>query len=111
MEKLPETKWSVRANSATIVNDKLFVVGGLDKNGTSNAVRGLDLNSFEWKQFPDLPSSNMMKGFGSVACNLDGNLVVGSFSYYPKIFLKLILLGCHQSLKFSINVSFIECYL
>lgn len=87
-EKLPETKWSVRANSATIVNDKLFVVGGLDKNGTSNAVRGLDLNSFEWKQFPDLPSSNMMKGFGSVACNLDGNLVVGSFSYYPKIFVE-----------------------
>ena len=30
----------------------------------------------------------MMKGFGSVACNLDGNLVVGSFSYYPKIFVE-----------------------
>jgi hypothetical protein len=87
-KKLPETKWAVRANSAAIVNDKLFVVGGLDRNGTTNAVRGLDLKTFEWKQFPDLPSSNMMKGFGSVACNLDESLVVGSFSYHPKIFVE-----------------------
>ena len=99
----------IRANSAAIVNDKLFVVGGLDKNGTSNAVRGLDLPLNG--SFPDLPSSNMMKGFGSVACNLDGNLSLSLLVTIQKYLLKLILLGCHQSLKFSISVSFIECYL
>ena len=43
-EKLPETDWVVRANSAAIVNDNLYVVGGLNDEGTTNAVQKLNLD-------------------------------------------------------------------
>ena len=42
-KKLPSTKWLTRANSAAVVNDYLYVVGGLNNEGTTNAVNRLDL--------------------------------------------------------------------
>ena len=88
-EKLPKTDWAVRANSAAISNGNLYAVGGLAKNGgTTDAVRKLNLQTLKWSDLPKLPSSNMIKGFGSAAINLNGQLVVGAFSYNPKVFVE-----------------------
>ena len=84
--RLPETSWTVRANSAAIVKNSLFVIGGLDDNGTSSAVRKLDLKSMKWSEEPPLPSVNRLKGFGSAASSLGGRLLVCGFSYQPRIF-------------------------
>ncbi len=81
--KLPETTWKVRANSAAIVKNSLFVIGGLDDNGTSNAVRKLDLNSLKWSEEAPFPGINRLKAFGSAASNLDGRLLACGFSYQP----------------------------
>ena len=56
--------------------------------GTTDAVRKLNLHTLEWSDLPKLPSSNMIKGFGSAAINLNGQLVVGAFSYNPKVFVE-----------------------
>ena len=84
--KLPETTWKVRANSAAIVRNSLFVIGGLDDNGTSNAVRKLDLKSLKWTEESPFPGVNRLKAFGSAASNLDGRLLACGFSYQPRIF-------------------------
>lgn len=84
--RLPETEWTVRANSAAVVGGSLFVIGGLDDNGTSNAVRRLDLKARKWGEETPFPGINRLKGFGSAACNLDGRLLACGFSYQPRIF-------------------------
>ncbi len=86
-EKLPTTDWKVRANSAAIVNNELYVIGGLNDQGTTGAVRRLNLKNLKWSDIADFPSPNRLKGFGSAACNLGGNLVAGGFSYQPHIFV------------------------
>ena len=88
-ENLPKSDWAVRANSAAIVNGNLYAVGGLAKSGgTTDAVNRLNLQTLEWSEMPKLPSSNMIKGFGSTAINLNGQLVVGAFSYHPKVYVE-----------------------
>ena len=84
--KLPKTDWMIRANSAAIVGNSLFVIGGLDDNGTSNAVRRLDLDTKKWSDEAPFPGVNRLKAFGSAACNLDGRLLACGFSYQPRIF-------------------------
>tara|TARA_B100001093_G_scaffold146002_2_gene138664 strand:- start:72 stop:2279 length:2208 start_codon:yes stop_codon:yes gene_type:complete len=86
-KKLPRTEWTVRANSAAVVNEQLYVVGGIDDNGTLNTVHKLDLSSMKWITVKDFPSTNRLKAFGSASVNLGGNLLVGSFSYQPRVFL------------------------
>lgn len=86
-EKLPSTEWRVRANSAAIVKDQLYVIGGLSDEGTTAAVRRLDLKSRKWSDVSDFPSTNRIKGFGSAACNVNGKLVAGGFSYQPHVFI------------------------
>ena len=83
-KKLPETKWRVRANSATIVDEKLYAIGGLYK-GLSNKVFILDLKTQKWSEGPDYPGPESMKAFGSAACNLDGKLLACAFSFKPHI--------------------------
>ena len=84
-KRLPETEWKVRANSAAIVGNSLFVIGGLDDNGTSNAVRRLSLKNMKWSEAAPFPGLNRLKAFGSAACNLDGQLLACAFSYQPRI--------------------------
>jgi N-acetylneuraminic acid mutarotase len=86
-KKLPTTDWKVRANSAAVVKNQLYVIGGLNDQGTTGAVKRLNLKSFKWYNMPEFPSPNRIKGFGSSACNLNGKLVAGGFSYQPHIFL------------------------
>lgn len=87
-KKLPETKWAARAISAAIANGHLYVIGGLDGKGLSNAVRKLNLNTHKWSDCPPYPSSDHMKAFGSAACNLEGRLLASSFSFQPKMMAK-----------------------
>ena len=84
--KLPKTNWKVRANSAAVVGNSLFVISGLDDNGTSNAVRRLDLDTNKWSDETPFPGVNRLKAFGSAACNLNGRLLACGFSYQPRIF-------------------------
>lgn len=86
-KKLPTTDWKIRANSAAVVKNQLYVIGGLNDEGTTGAVRRLDLKNLKWSEVADFPSPNRLKGFGSAACNLGGNLVAGGFSYQPHIFI------------------------
>jgi outer membrane protein assembly factor BamB len=85
--RLPETLWRIRANSAAVVKNSLFVIGGLDENGTTDAVRKLDLKSLKWTEEAPLPGVNRLKGFGSASCNLDGRLIACGFSYQPRLFV------------------------
>lgn len=84
--KLPETDWVVRANSAAIINDNLYVVGGLNDEGTTNAVRKLNLDSNKWSEIPDFPGTNRIKAFGSASAELGGKLLVSPFSYQPRFY-------------------------
>jgi len=85
-EKLPETDWVVRANSAAIVKDNLYVVGGLNDEGTTNAVQKLNLESNEWSEISDFPGTNRIKAFGSASTELGGKLLVSPFSYQPRFY-------------------------
>ena len=85
-EKLPDTDWVVRANSAAIVNNNLYVIGGLNDEGTTNAVRKLNLVSNQWSEIPDFPGTNRIKAFGSASCELGGKLLVSPFSYQPRFY-------------------------
>ena len=86
-KKLPKTKWRTRANSAAIVDGKLYVIGGLN-NGLSNKVYILDLKTHKWSSGPDYPGPESMKAFGSAACNLDGRLLACAFSFKPHLLSK-----------------------
>ncbi len=85
-KKLPKTKWTVRANSAAVVGDYVYVIGGLNNEGTSNAVHRLNLNSMKWEEVPEFPGTNRIKAFGSASTEISGKLLVSPFSYQPRIF-------------------------
>lgn len=85
-EKLPKTNWTIRANSAAVVGDYVYVIGGLNNKGTSNAVHRLDTNSMKWEKVPDFPGTNRIKAFGSASAEISGKLLVSPFSYQPRIF-------------------------
>ena len=85
---LPKTEWKVRANSAAVVKNKLYVIGGLDDNGTTNAVRILDLGLMKWSNGPPYPGSGRLKAFGSAACNMNGRLLASAYSSQPRILSK-----------------------
>ncbi len=82
---LPQTEWAVRANAATIAKDQLYVIGGLDDNGTTNAVRKLDLGAMKWSELPPYPAKGHLRSFGAAACSIGEKLLVSSFSFQPRI--------------------------
>jgi N-acetylneuraminic acid mutarotase len=84
-EKIPHPNWRARAHSAVIHDDRLFVIGGLDENGTTGAVQVLDLKTRRWGKVSDYPSVNSLKAFGSAACVSEGRVVACSYSYQPRI--------------------------
>ena len=86
-KKLPKTDWVVRANSAAVAKGHLYVVGGLNDEGTTNAVRKLHLKSMKWSEVEDFPGANRLKAFGSAAVEIGGKLIVSAFSYQPKILM------------------------
>ena len=84
-EKIPHPNWRTRAHSAVILDGRLFVIGGLDENGTTDAVHVLDLKTRRWGKAPDYPSVNSLKAFGSAVCVSEGKVVACSYSYQPRI--------------------------
>ena len=82
-KKLPQSDWVTRAHSAAILKDRLYVMGGLDPMGMSNAVRVLDLKTMQWSKGPDLPSKGSLKGFGSAACVQGGRLFYCGYTPFP----------------------------
>ena len=84
-EKIPQPNWLARAHSSVILDSRLFVIGGLDENGTTDAVRVLDLKTRRWGKVSDYPSVNSLKAFGSAACVSEGRVVACSYSYQPRI--------------------------
>ena len=83
--KLPKVKWRIRANSGAAVGGKLYAIGGLNDDGTSNKVRVFNPKNNKWSDGPDYPGQGRLKAFGSAACNLDGRLLACSFSSIPHI--------------------------
>ena len=98
-KKLPETDWVVRANSAAIVNDNLYVIGGLNDEGTTNAVRKLNLDSNQWSEIPDFPGTNRIKAFGSASAELGGKLLVSPLAINRDFMMNPIRVGRQPSLK------------
>ena len=85
-KKLPSTEWVTRANSAAVVNDHLYVIGGLNDQGTTNAVYRLNLKKNEWEKIKDFPGTNRIKAFGSASTAIGDKLLVSPFSYQPRLY-------------------------
>ena len=67
------------------MDSRLFVIGGLDENGTTDTVHVLDLKTRIWGKGPDYPSANSLKAFGSAVCASEGKVIACSYSYQPRI--------------------------
>jgi hypothetical protein len=84
-EKIPHPNWCARAHSSLILDSRLFVIGGLDENGTTDTVHVFDLKTRIWGKGPDYPSANSLKAFGSAVCASEGKVIACSYSYQPRI--------------------------
>ena len=56
-----------RAFSITHDDQHIFVIGGMDDEGTLNDFDIYDTKTKEWSRGPALPSKGALKGFGSAA--------------------------------------------
>ena len=84
-EKLPETRWAVRANAAAIADNHLHVIGGLDTQGVTNAVHKLNLETLRWSDGPAYPGTGHLKAFGAAACLAGTRLIACAYSHQPRI--------------------------
>ena len=84
-EKLPETKWTVRANTAAVNGGQLYVIGGLTPKGMTNAVHKLDLETLQWSEGPEYPGTGHLKAFGAAACQVGDKLIVSAYSHQPRV--------------------------
>jgi N-acetylneuraminic acid mutarotase len=77
---LPEAPFQRRAVSVAAHDGKIFVIGGMQKEGgTSNRVDIYDPAGGKWSRGPSLPEEGM-KGFGSSAFAVGGRLHVSTIS-------------------------------
>ncbi len=53
------TPFQVRAQGAAVHAGKLYLLGGLDPDGSTDKVRRYDLKTGQWSDGPDLPHDNM----------------------------------------------------
>ena len=68
------------------MNDHLYVIGGLNDQGTTNAVYRLNLKKNEWEKIKDFPGTNRIKAFGSASTAIGDKLLVSPFSYQPRLY-------------------------
>jgi hypothetical protein len=83
-KELPSPPFKRRAVSVVAKDNKIFVIGGIDETGdTSNVVDVLNLLDQSWSTGVPLPECGDLKGFGSCAFVMNGNVIVsvsdGSF--------------------------------
>lgn len=76
-EELPTPDFQRRAVTLANFQDRLWVIGGMDRNsGPTLAVSVFDPQTQTWSSAPDLIGESGMNGFGVAAWNLNGQLVV-----------------------------------
>jgi N-acetylneuraminic acid mutarotase len=79
--KLPRPPFQRRALAAGEYNGELFVIGGMDSDGSiSTSVNIFNAQTQRWRDGIDLPNSNRMEGFGVACAKVDGNLIVATHS-------------------------------
>ena len=66
------------AISVDAFKDKLFAIGGINEDGTTDEVHVYDLKSQTWSEGPEIPSDSGMLGFGCSATPLDGRFLVST---------------------------------
>lgn len=79
-EKLPQPPFQRRALSAAYQGDRLFVIGGMQKQGgPTRAVSIFDPDTGTWSAGPDLPGEDGMEGFGNSSFNVGGQICVTTY--------------------------------
>ena len=79
-KKLQEMPADRRAFSITHDDQHIFVIGGMDDEGTLNDFDIYDTKTKEWSRGPALPSKGSLKGFGSAAGYINGSVYVSDAS-------------------------------
>ena len=78
--KIASGLWvSLGAISVDAFKDKLFAIGGINEDGTTDEVHVYDLKSQTWSEGPEIPSDSGMLGFGCSATPLDGRFFVSTY--------------------------------
>jgi len=68
-----------RALAVRAFKDKLFAIGGINEDGTTDEVHVFDLKSQTWSEGPEIPSDSGMLGFGCSATALNGRFLVSTY--------------------------------
>ena len=68
-----------RALAVRTFKDKLFAIGGINEDGTTDEVHVFDLKSQTWSEGPGIPSDSGMLGFGCSATALNGRFLVSTY--------------------------------
>jgi hypothetical protein len=80
-QAIPDPPFKRRAVAVAEHKGKIYVVGGMEDNSViSNKVSIFDLEENRWTEGPTLPPGGRMEGFGSAAFNVDGELLVSTYS-------------------------------
>ena len=77
--KRVEVPFQNRALAVDAFKDKLFAIGGINEDGTTDEVHVYDLKSQTWSEGPEIPSDSGMLGFGCSATPLDGRFFVSTY--------------------------------
>ena len=79
--ELPAPPFQRRAMSLAFDDDKIYVIGGMQKaGGPTRKVDVYNTSTQEWSEGPELPGEQGMEGFGNSAFNIDGSLCVTTYS-------------------------------
>ena len=68
-----------RALAVRAFKDKLFAIGGINEDGTTDEVHVFDLKSQTWSEGPEVPASSGMLAFGCSATPLNGRFLVSTY--------------------------------
>ena len=74
-----ETPFQNRALAVRVFENKLYAIGGINEDGTTNEVHVFDLKSQAWSVGPEIPSDSGMLAFGCSATSVNGHLLVSTY--------------------------------
>ncbi len=78
---LPAPPFQRRALSVSFADNHIYVIGGMEPSGeTTTQVNIFDVEQQQWRVGPELPADGEMEGFGSASINVDGRLLVSTYS-------------------------------